>query len=638
MLSLGIHGEWRSMCAPISPCSNSTGASSPHSSAYRRPGFRRFHPGVNVLVTYRTFSSYISSSAPSPCAFIRSRARASRYFRSRSQFTRSCQSSPTAPTLAIDSPVSFIENVRLYRADTQGHAALAASPEPPNRARQQPIPSRDRQGAVASRPAPPARTPPQPRPPTPGYTAHDGSTMRSLIVAGLVMASLWAGGTASIVDAVKKGDEAAVQALIQQKADVNAAEPDGTTALQWAAYSDDLKTVDLLLRSGAKVNAANDLGATPLWLASQNGSKPMVARLLNAGANPNAALLSGETPLMVAARGGYPEVVEQLLAKGANPNAHGTRGQTALMWAVSQQHPDVVKVLLAHHTDLSLKSDVYNEVMAIPPHGYLPYNKAIPHGGETALMFAARVGDLESAKLLVAAGANVKDEDAWGVSATVLAAHSGFTDLVLFLLDKGADPNAAPNGFTALHEAVMRRDEKMVASLLDHGANANAPLLQWTPTRRSSYDFHFEPSLVGATPFWLAARFDEPNIMQLLVKHGADPLFVFHASWVGEQGFGQQERKETSTALLAAVGIGGGNVSAWVPTERAAREALTLEAVKLAVEAGVDVNAKSEDGRTALDGANGLKYPSVVSYLVEKGAKAGTGATGRGGRGGRGAR
>ncbi len=232
----------------------------------------------------------------------------------------------------------------------------------------------------------------------------------------------------------------------------------------------------------------------------------------------------------------------------------------------------------------------------------------------------------------------MKDADAWGVSATTLAAHSGFTDLVLFLLDKGADPNAAPNGFTALHEAVMRRDEKMVASLLDHGANANAPLLQWTPTRRSSDDFHFEPSLVGATPFWLAARFDEPNIMQLLVKHGADPLFVFHASWVGEQGFGQQERKETSTALLAAVGIGGGNVSAWVPTERAAREALTLEAVKLAVEAGVDVNAKSEDGRTALDGANGLKYPSVVSYLVEKGAKAGTGATGRAGRGGRGAR
>ena len=133
---------------------------------------------------------------------------------------------------------------------------------------------------------------------------------------------------------------------------------------------------------------------------------------------------------MVAARSGYPDVVEQLLAKGANANAHGARGQTALMWAVSQKHPEVVKVLLAHHADLKLSSDVWTEVMAVPPHGYLPYNKAIPHGGETALMFAARVGDLASAKLLVAAGANVNDADAWGVSATTLAAHSGFTDLV----------------------------------------------------------------------------------------------------------------------------------------------------------------------------------------------------------------
>src|SRR5580698_2848980 len=169
---------------------------------------------------------------------------------------------------------------------------------------------------------------------------------------------------------------------------------------------------------------------------------------------------------MVASRSGSAASVELLAAKGANLNSHGTRGQTALMWAVSQQHPEVVKLLIAHHADLTLRSDVWSEVMAVPPHGYLPYNKQIPHGGETALMFAARVGDLASAKLLVAAGANVKDADAWGVSATTLAAHSDFGDLVQFLLDKGADPNAAPNGFTALHEAIMRRDESLVTALL----------------------------------------------------------------------------------------------------------------------------------------------------------------------------
>lgn len=332
--------------------------------------------------------------------------------------------------------------------------------------------------------------------------------------------------------------------------------------------------------------------------------------------------------MMAAARAGYPEVVELLLAKGANPNARGTRGQTALMWAVSQKHPEVVKALLRHHADIQLRSEVYNEVMAVPPHGYLPYNKAIPHGGETALMFAARVGDLESAQLLVAAGANVNDCDAWGVSATVLAAHSGFRDLVEFLLAKGADANAAAAGFTALQEAIMRRDEKMVAALLDHGADATVPVKTWTPTRRSSEDYHFEPNLVGATPYWLAARFTEPNVMRLLVQHGADPKFVHHAEYTAEQGFGAQSRKETVTPVMAAVGLL--RVTPWVEPDPAEREALTLETVKLAVELGADVNVVNTDGRTALDGARALKYDSVVNFLLEKGAKAGTGGGGGG--------
>jgi ankyrin repeat protein len=424
-----------------------------------------------------------------------------------------------------------------------------------------------------------------------------------------------------LVDAAMKGDQAAFRSLLQKRVDVNAADADGSTALHWVSYHDDLESVDLLIRAGANVNASSDLGVTPLWSASQNGSAAMVRKLLAAGANPNLALEAGETPLMVAARSGYPEICEQLLAKGANVNAHGTRGQTALMWAAAQKHPDVVKVLLAHHPDLKVRSEVWNEVMAVPPHGYLPYNKAIPHGGETALMFAAREGDADSAKLLVAASANVNDTDAWGVSATTLAAHSGFTDVVEFLLEKGADPNAAAAGFAALHDAIMRRDEKMTAALLDHGADPNAPLRTWTPTRRSSEDFHFEPGLVGATPFWLAARFTEPGIMRLLLKHGADPTFVHHAEYIAERGFGQAKRSETVTPLMAATGIL--RVSPWVEVPRAEREALTLEAVKLTVELGADLNAVNTDGRTALDAAKTLRYDTVVKFLTGKGAKAG---------------
>jgi ankyrin repeat protein len=472
------------------------------------------------------------------------------------------------------------------------------------------------------------------------FDSPHGRRCVSLALAALLGGHLFAAASPDaehrgrlLIETVKHGDHVALRALLQKKVNVNAAEPDGSTALHWAAYQSDSEAVDLLLGAGAKPNAATDLGVTPLWLASQNGNAALVARLLGAGSDPNLALLAGETPVMVAARSGYPEIVEQLLTKGAHVDARGSRGQTALMWAVSQKHPEVVKTLLAHHPDLQLRSDVWNEVMAVPPHGYLPYNKAIPHGGETALMFAARVGDLASAKLLVAAGANVNDADAWGVSATTLAAHSGFRDLVEFLLEHGADPNLAPNGFTALHEAIMRRDEEIVAALLDHHADPNAPLRTWTPTRRSSQDFHFEPSMVGATPFWLAARFLEPKVMRLLVEHGADPRFVLRVSWIASQGTGQQKRTSTATALLAALGITGENRNrdsagseAWVAPPRSERESLTLETVKLAVDLGDDVNAANDDGRTALDGAQALKFPAVISFLLEKGAKPGTGA------------
>jgi ankyrin repeat protein len=438
-----------------------------------------------------------------------------------------------------------------------------------------------------------------------------------VVVVGI--ATIRAADGIPLIDAARNADAAALRSLLKGRVDVNAATADGTTALHWASYRDNLESAELLIRAGAKVNAANDLGATPLWIASTTGSAAMVRTLLRAGGDPNLALLLGETPLMAASRSGNPEVVAQLLDKGAKMNAPGPRGQTALMWAVSEQHPEVVRVLLARGADFHAKSDVWSDMMAVPPHGKPEYNRLIPHGGETALMFAARVGDLASARLLLAAGANVNDADAWGVSATVLAAHSGFTELVEFLLDQGADANAIGPGFTALHEAIMRRDERMVTALLAHGANPNTPLQTWTPERRSSADFNFAPSLVGATPFWLAAHFHEPAIMRLLVKQGADPLFVLRNEYYVNDL--NDRRTQASTALMAALGIGGGR--ACVLPDRAQLEALVLESVKLAIELGVDVNAVNTDGRTALDIARASKIESFVSVLIAHGAKEG---------------
>ena len=430
-----------------------------------------------------------------------------------------------------------------------------------------------------------------------------------------------AAATPPLVDAARDGDTAAVRALLAQGAGVDVAEGDGTTALHWASYRDDIETVGLLLDAGPDVNATNDLGATPLWAAGQNGSATMVRRLLTAGANPNLALLAGETPLMVAARSGAPDVVELLLTHGAETEARGARGQTALMWAVAQHHASVVTVLLANGADVHARSDVWSQMMGVPPHGQPEYNRQTTHGGNTALMFAARVGGVGSARQLIAAGANVDDTDARGVSATTLAAHAGFGDLVELLLENGAEPNAAEAGFGALHAAVMRRDRRMVGALLDHGADPNAVLRTWTSPRRASRDHHFAPPLVGATPFWLAARFTAPDIMRLLVAHGADPLFVHHADY--KEPAYSQPRLEATTALMAATGMGGGRLRAWMPLGRAEVEAQTLEAVRLAVELGIDVNAIDTDDRTVLDGARAARLEIVVAFLESQGALSG---------------
>jgi ankyrin repeat protein len=326
---------------------------------------------------------------------------------------------------------------------------------------------------------------------------------------------------------------------------------------------------------------------------------------------------------MVAARSGYPRVVAPLLAGGADPDARATRGQTALMWAVAEQHPDVVEILLEGGADIHARSEVWELVMAVPPHGYRDYNRAIPHGGNTALMFAAQVGDLDSARLLVAAGADVDDSDAWGVSALAMAGHSGFRDLALFLLANGADPDAAGPGFTAMHTAIMRRDAPLAAALLERGADPNLPVGTWTPTRRTSDDFHFSPELVGATPYWLAARFGEPRLMELLLAHGADPRIVHRGEYVLESitGDGLASRANTTTALMAALEMGRG--SAWVAPDRGSAEARTMAAVRIALEAGVDVNVEDTDGRRALDAAMRLAYDGLPGLLAEHGALAG---------------
>ena len=305
---------------------------------------------------------------------------------------------------------------------------------------------------------------------------------RCMIVWGLAVGSMAAGrADGPLIDAAKQADWKAMRGLLEEGADVSASRADGTTALHWASYWDEGEGAGLLIRAGANVNAANNLGATPLWLACENGSAAMVQQLLQAGADPNAALLSGETPLMTAARTGNAEVVERLLVKGADVNAteHAYGQQTALMWAAAEKHADTVAVLLAHGADVHARSNVWTQRVktSTPARNHLDYVIDVQQGGNSPLLFAALAGDVASARLLVAAAADVNDTAASGTSATVVAAHSGHGELAAFLLEKGADPDAVGAGYSALHAAILRGDEKLVGALLAHGADPNAPLL-----------------------------------------------------------------------------------------------------------------------------------------------------------------
>ena len=477
-------------------------------------------------------------------------------------------------------------------------------------------------------------------------------THRRVAAAAVVMclavsaiALLGQAGAPPLIEAVRSQDPDAVRALLREQVDVNAAQPDGATPLHWAVHWEHLELADLLIGAGANVDAANDLGVTPLVMACSSGNAALVGRLLMAGADPNAALASGETALMAAARVGSLEAVDALVDRGADVNATETaRGQSALMWAVANVHPEVTRALLQHGADVHARSSTRTLVFSMGgSRGAGSASQGITleeveQGGSTPLLFAARSGDLESARLLVAAGADVHDTTADGNTALVTAAHSGHGSLAAFLLDEGADANAAPLGYTALHAAVVRgnlldRDLRnpdpgagvtLVRALLAHGADPNARLIKGTPVRRWSHDFAFMARWVGATPLWLAAKFLEVDMMRVLADAGADPRLA---------------SSNGTTPLMAAAGLGfsRGGGSAFIKTRRdfssynpvasaelgsripAAEERRALEAVSLALELGADVNAANDGGDTALHAAAAQGTNTVIELLMDRG-------------------
>ena len=440
------------------------------------------------------------------------------------------------------------------------------------------------------------------------------SIFRRFIVVASVSLAIPAGAAAQspLVKAVKAVDRAGVTALLKERADVNAREADGTTALYWAATKNDVAIGSALIRAGADVKAASRYGITPLQVACLNGNAEFIELLLKAGADPNAATPAGETALMTASRTGVADAVNALLARSADPNAkESLRGQTALMWAAGEGHSEVIKALLERGADLRARSNA----------------------GWTALLFAVRDGHIDAAETLLHAGADVNDalpantggsrrrpegapggaDDPRGLSALHLAVASRHYELAAILLDKGADPNASGPGWTALHHLTWVRkpgqgtngppprgsgnmdSPELIRRLAKAGANLNARVTRKPSAGTTALNF------VGGTPFFLAARTADVEMMRLLVDLGADPMIA---------------NEDGTTPLMAAAGAG-----TYSPGEDPGLESEALDAVKLALALGNDVNVVDKNGNTAMHGAAYKQLPSVVKFLSEHGAR-----------------
>ena len=438
--------------------------------------------------------------------------------------------------------------------------------------------------------------------------------------------------------AASRRDVPVVRALLAQKVDVNAPDGLGTPALHWAVRVDDVDMAKLLIGAGADAKLANRYGVTPLSLAASAGNPAMLRVLLDAGANANAVDPAGETMLMIASRVGVLDAVKVLLERGAVADTKDAQfQQTALMVAVREGHPEIVKLLIEVGADVNAKTRtgqtpgwvLPNSVPGfghgvgivrggLPPRGS---RQPIP-GALTPLLYAARDGRLEAAKILVAAKARVNETDANGITPLIMAIVNNRVDVARFLLENGADIQAADwYGRTPLWAAIETRNMDvdnatfensidrepylgLIQTLLERGANPNIRMKEVPPIRRTFLRTTGSLEWVdftGQTPFLTAARAADLAVMRLLLKHGADPK-------VGTF--------EGTTPLMAAAGIN------WVFNQTFDEgTAARLEAVKLCFDLGNDVNAVNSMGLTALHGAANRGSDDIIQFLVDKGAK-----------------
>lgn len=464
-------------------------------------------------------------------------------------------------------------------------------------------------------------------------------TLIAIVICGLPLA---AGASQELARYAEKGLIEQIQLLLEKGVEADSPLNDGSTALHWAVLRDQQPAIEMLLEAGADPLAPNRNGITPLFLAVQNGSEQVVRMLLNAGADPNTLSDNGETILMTAAYTGKPEVVSLLLASGALVDARDPDfRQTALMIAVREGHGDVVDLLIRHGAKVDARTRVGQEPAYIPPckgtgcgsEGVGINRSGVPHrgerfdkkGGMTPLLYAARDGQLDAARMLLENGADLEIREANGMTPLLMALLNNQLDVAYLLLDFGAQVNVDDfYGRTPLFAAVDYRnldmnsdleddpqdnyvDRKpvlaMIKRLLDAGADVNARTKEWPPEKKWLYSLNDVSwvDMTGQTPFIRASLAGDIPVMEMLLDYNADPHMTTY---------------EGTTALMAAAGVNWTVAQTYTVSEEA-----LLEAVKMNIALGADVNATNSMGLTALLGAANRGSNHIIRYLADQGAK-----------------
>jgi ankyrin repeat protein len=439
-----------------------------------------------------------------------------------------------------------------------------------------------------------------------------------LIAAACIAGSV---GGDDLIRAVKAGDVNAVETMIKHGADVNAPEANGTTPLHWAVYQRDAALVKRLIAAGAKVSVANQFGSTPMQEAAVTGDAEIIKMLLAAGADVESANADGQTALMVVARTGKVAAAKALLIAGAKVNAtESFGGQTALMWAAAESQPAMIRLLLEYGAKANARGTVREWQARITAE---PRPKDRHIGGFTPLLYVAREGDVECAKALIEGGADINMYTRDRETPLVLALENQHFDLAKYLISAGADIDQWDlYGRSPLYTAVDlstlptggRPDTpstdqttamEVIQMLLDKGANPNLQLKLRPPYRNVVFDRGGDQVLsTGATPLLRASKAgDNLAAMKLLLEHGA---------------LVDLPTADGVTPLMIAAGMGHGSN----PTRgRYQTDDDAVEALKILIKAGADINRRAENGQTAVHAAALKGWNDTIRFLAENGAE-----------------